>query len=284
MLAPKELVVEENSAPTTAFVTCIALPDELIFVDTGVFVDVVKEFRVKMEKKFNRKTTHLLLTHDDWDHIFAMEAFKDVTIVATAAAIEDLEYNLTKGYLKAEGRDKWAAGYKSNANIQKIIKTAKLFLPNKPVKDELRLGPKGSELLFKHVGGHNAGSAIIYLESEKILIAGDNLLECYPPLQRVFVNPINLLKELEKYDIEYIIPGHGKVVDKSYLIKVREYYEQMEAFLKDAKEKNLTIEEVLKHPDLPKYFAQGSSDWSLGSRKNANWLNNLIKGFYKWVS
>ena len=149
MLAPKELEIEENSAPTTAIVTCIALPDELVFVDTGVFVDVVKEFRAKMEKKFNRKTTRLFLTHDDWDHIFAMEAFKDVTIVATAVAIEDLDYNLTKGYLKTDSRDKWAAGYKSNENIQKIIKTAELFLPNKSVRGEFRKGPKVYRRIIK---------------------------------------------------------------------------------------------------------------------------------------
>ena len=111
MLAPKELEIEENSAPTTAIVTCIALPDELVFVDTGVFVDVVKEFRAKMEKKFNRKTTRLFLTHDDWDHIFAMEAFKDVTIVATKAAIEDLDYNLRvhagRAYVTSVSIDKY---------------------------------------------------------------------------------------------------------------------------------------------------------------------------------
>lgn len=281
MQAPKEYEIEENTAPTTANITCIALPDGLIFVDTGVYVGVLKEFRAKMEEKFNRKTTHLLLTHDDWDHIFAMEVFKDVTIVATEPAIEDLEYNLTKGYMNPEGRAKWAAGYKNNESAQNLIKNAELFLPDTLVKDEMRIGPEGSELLFKLVGGHNDGSAIIYLESEKILIAGDNLLECYPPLQHEFDNPIALLKDLETYAIKYIIPGHGKVVDKSYLIEVRKYYEQLEIFLKDSIDKKISLDKVKKHPDLPKYFAQGSPDWSLGSRKNANWLDNLIDGFYK---
>jgi len=50
----------------TATMSCIALPDELYFVDSGAIIDNAVKFRADMEERFDRPTTHLLLTHDHW--------------------------------------------------------------------------------------------------------------------------------------------------------------------------------------------------------------------------
>jgi 3'-phosphoadenosine 5'-phosphosulfate sulfotransferase (PAPS reductase)/FAD synthetase len=41
--------------------SCIALDDELIFVDTGLNTTNAANFRKAMEEKFNRKTSTLML-------------------------------------------------------------------------------------------------------------------------------------------------------------------------------------------------------------------------------
>ncbi|NHJ46630.1 MAG: MBL fold metallo-hydrolase [Asgard group archaeon] len=281
MYAPKEREIEANTAPTTAIITCIALPEELIFIDAGIYVDLAREFRLKMESKFDRKTTHLLLTHSDWDHIFGMEAFEDVTIVASEKSIMKLKHNLKEDYLSKDGRKEWAESYREYKDLQDLIINAKIFLPNKFVKSELLIGPKSHEILFKVIGGHTEGSSIIYSSSEKVLCAGDNLLECYPQLQHEFTNPIPIIEEMERFEVDHYIPGHGKVVTKEYLQKVKQYFIDLELFLKKAISENCTLEDIFLDAKLPVYFAQDTPDWKPASRKGSNWLPYIIEGWFE---
>lgn len=281
MYAPKELELKSNTAPTTTPIVCIALPDELVFVDTGIYIDILRDFRKKMEEKFSRKTSHLLLTHTDWDHIFAMEVFEDVTIVTSEKSFESLKYNLEEDYLSKEGRKEWAKNrYSDNKSMQDLILKAKIFLPNKSIKDELFIGPKNHELLFKVIGGHTSGSSIIHSLAEKTLCAGDNLIECYPQLQHEFSNPIPIYDQLEKFDAIYYIPGHGKVVSKDYVQKVKNYFIDLENFLKESISRNLSLSKILKHNQLPAYFAQESPGWQSSCRPRDNWLKFMIEDWY----
>ncbi|NHK31096.1 MAG: MBL fold metallo-hydrolase [Asgard group archaeon] len=285
MYAPKELELKSNTAPTTAPIVCIALPEELVFVDTGIYVDILREFREKMEEKFSRKTSHLLLTHTDWDHIFAMEVFEDITIVASKKSIESLKYSLEEDYLSEEGRKKWVKNrYPNNEAMRNLILNSKIFLPNKSVKDELFIGPKNNALLYKVIGGHTPGSSIIYSLTEKTLCAGDNLLECYPQLQHEFNNPIPIFEQLEKFDANHYIPGHGKIVSKDYVQKLKKYFIDLEQFLKDSISKKYSITKVLKHPKLPIYTAQDSHNWQPSCRPGDNWLKLMIEDWYEEIS
>jgi glyoxylase-like metal-dependent hydrolase (beta-lactamase superfamily II) len=164
--------------------------------------------------------------------------------------------------------------------MRDLIINAKLFLPNKSVKYELIIGPKNHELLFKVIGGHTPGSSIIYSEAEKTLCAGDNLLECYPQLQHEFNNPIPIFNVLEKFDAEHYIPGHGKVVTKDYVQKIKKYFMDLEKFLKDSISKKYSIDKVLKHPQLPAYFAQDSIGWKPSCRPKDNWLDYMVMDWY----
>jgi glyoxylase-like metal-dependent hydrolase (beta-lactamase superfamily II) len=51
-----------------ANITCIALDDGLLFVDTGLSTEVAARYRSAMEKRFEKKTTALLLTHAHQEH------------------------------------------------------------------------------------------------------------------------------------------------------------------------------------------------------------------------
>ena len=66
------VVMAEN--PNGSNLTCIALDDGLVFVDTGLVTDIAADFRTAMEQRFKRPTKYLSLTHGHIDHIFAMAA------------------------------------------------------------------------------------------------------------------------------------------------------------------------------------------------------------------
>ena len=72
---------------------------------------------------------------------------------------------------------------------------------------------------------------------------------------------INCLQNWEQLDVEKFICGHGKIVGKDHATKVRMFFENLRDFLTHARKENLTVNEVLKHPELPTYFEEDPEEW-----------------------
>ncbi|MCE7746515.1 MAG: MBL fold metallo-hydrolase [Candidatus Heimdallarchaeota archaeon] len=272
-----------NNAAQTIVMSCLALPDKLVFVDCGVYLDVAEKFRKDMEKKFQRKTSHLILTHTHWDHILAMKVFKDVDIVVSKKGLASLKKDL-KGYLSPEELLEYAGQYAAEDTVlANDIRNADLFLPNIAAKDEFRINSGEHEILFKVIGNHTAGSAFVYYPQEKTLCAGDNLLECYPQLLDSNWKTMDLLQSWEEMDIEHVIPGHGKPVTKEYITNIQSYYNKLITFLKEQIKQDVSFKKALNNPELPEYFGTTQSDWYYACRPTANWLTVSIEGWYKFL-
>ena len=266
----------------TVTMTCIALPDELIFVDCGVFPKVASQFRSDMEKRFQQNTSHLLLTHTHWDHIFAMEAFEDVTVVASKVGIQYLKRNL-KGAFSKEKREKMAeTRFSDDREIADCIKNARLFLPHVGVKEELVIGSE-KQIIFRVIEGHSKDSACVNVPAEQILCTGDNLLTCYAQLPGKPGKTLEIFNYWGTLDINRVIPGHGPVVGKEYIGKTRTYFEELISALEALKAQNLPVKDVLYHPSLPPYFGKNQPEWIEGGRYHTKWLERNIKFWYKWV-
>ncbi|NHJ32190.1 MAG: MBL fold metallo-hydrolase [Asgard group archaeon] len=227
---------------------CIALENELFFVDTGLNTSRAIEFRKAMEAKFNRKASTLILTHGHIDHILAMDAYSDLQVIGAEIGKERFEglakLELTEEVI--ENMSKYFAGFRESA------KDAKPFLPTQWVKAKAVIGDN-QEIVFQTVGGHSNCSSSIEYVPDGIIITGDLMqVDVYP----YFGEPdndlekwISALKIWEDGNYKAVLPGHGKAVDVSYLSKVRAFFEQILATTKELKKKNLPVEEVLKHPD-----------------------------------
>lgn len=271
--------------PRTTRMTCFALPTELIFVDCGIFVEVASKFRTDMEERFQKPTSHLLLTHTHWDHCFALSAFEDVKIISSQKGIANLRRGLQTYYRKEARAERAESKYADDAEIREALKSAKLFLPSHGVKDTMIIGtPKGHEILFEVTGGHSADSAFVYSAKERTLCTGDNLLTCYA---QIVGNGKKMMKVYERWRamerLRHIIPGHGEVVRKQYLTKVQNYFEELIVALKELKKQEIPLKQVLNDPSLPEYFGKHQSTWVEGSKYHSGWLNAAIKHFYKNV-
>ncbi len=267
----------EAEPVTTSTMTCIALSDELVFVDCGLSSRFAAKFRKDMEEKFQRRTSHLLLTHLHRDHYWAMGAFKDVNVVASR---REMPY-LKRALKNIESRKKqWAGRYIGNKPIAKAIMGANLFLPNKCVKEMLAFG-SDEGVVFRITGGHSAGSAYGYSFSERVLCTGDNLLTCYAQLFGDGEKMLETYRHWETLNIEHVVPGHGEVVSKEYITKVRSFFEELISTLKELVDKQLDLKSILKHPKLPLYFGRNHASWMEGSRYHTGWLNNSIIYWYK---
>ena len=173
---PAELETTEVTAsvvmarhPHGANITCIALDDGLVFVDTGLSTENAARFRAMMEAQFKRDTKALILTHAHLDHIFGMGAFSDVEVIAAASAKPMFEKQLAMKF----DEEKTAVYTNVFPTFGDVIGSAEPFMPTVWVDEEFVLGRPGQQIVFKNTGGHTTGSSYVYFESEGVLVTGD---------------------------------------------------------------------------------------------------------------
>jgi len=244
----KSIVLAQNEFGSNSI--CISLENELVFVDAGMNGAIASTFRRSMEEKFGKKSSALILTHGHIDHFFGMGAFSDLEVIAPANSKSRIER-----FVNAEFTDEIVANFELYfPTFTEAAKVAKLFMPTLWYNDKLEFG-SNKELLIKIVGGHTNCSSSIYLQSEKILIAGDLLQVGTSPWfgepDNDLVKWIQNLKIWEEMALDAYLPGHGKSVDVAYLTKVRVFFEQLLAAVTKLKAEGLTVEEVIEHNSLP---------------------------------
>ncbi len=226
-------------------VACVALEDELIFIDTGLNTIVAKEFRKTMEKKYNKKASTLILTHGHIDHFLGLGAFSDCKVVAASFGKPRFER-----FVAQEVPESFLDGMSSVfPSIKVEYAISELSMPNMWVKERKTCGKK-QELTFQVIGGHSECSSSIFYSPDRVLFVGDLIqADVYP----YFGEPdtdmnkwINALKDWEEQDIQFILPGHGGVLTRNYVSKVRIYLENLIKTLSEFKSEGISEEELVK--------------------------------------
>jgi glyoxylase-like metal-dependent hydrolase (beta-lactamase superfamily II) len=226
---------------------CINLGSELIFIDACMTPKAAEDFLRAMKQKFNQDKVRVILTHAHMDHFAGLPSFEEYPIIVSANFIESLKSNFQRYQW---GKDK---------------REAYLAIELETFSDELVIESENNTLVLRHSGGHSAESIYVYFPNEKVLFAGDNLLSNMPQFF-VFEDTdlarwIACLREWEKLDIEAVVVGHGDIVNKDHVTKVRVYFEELLTVLNKSLELELPIETVLTLPDLPMYFEDDPEDW-----------------------
>jgi glyoxylase-like metal-dependent hydrolase (beta-lactamase superfamily II) len=250
------VVMAQN--PSGSNITCIALADGLVFVDTGISSEAAAAFRKQMEKRFDRPTRYLMLTHAHLDHIFAMGAFADVEVVAAAA-----ERPLFEHQLALEWDDNSIQGYNNIfPTFAEAQKTARPFLPTIWVESIQVFGSPESNVVFAATGGHTAGSSYVSFPSESVLVTGDLVqVDKYPYFGDESTDIeawIDTLKSWYATNPARVCPGHGRVVDRNYLRLELEYFEHLVTALRALKDDGVSMEEAVIHPSLPAGYWEDS--------------------------
>jgi glyoxylase-like metal-dependent hydrolase (beta-lactamase superfamily II) len=243
------VVMAEN--PNGSNLTCIALDDGLVFIDTGLVTSIAADFRKAMEQRFERPTTHLFLTHGHIDHIFAMDAFSDVEVVAASS-----EKELFENQIASEWDDENTGVYQGIfPSFADAVATAKPFLPTVWVDDEQIFGTGDSRVVFATTGGHTTGSSYVWFPSEGVLVGGDLVQVDKFPYFGDQTNDlsswITALKSWYEMEPTAICPGHGRAVDKDYLRLEWEYFEALITALGKLKAEGVPVEKAVVDPSLP---------------------------------
>ncbi len=283
-------IVVANTSNIGSNIVCINTDEGLVFIDTGLIVEKVKKFRQVMEKKFNKKTIYLVLTHAHQDHIFGMKSFFDVPIIASQACKEKIKERLTTDFTGdgirkileyySEFKDYFVNMGISEDEIAEVVKPTDISvqIPQKGFKKELTIGNEEKKIIITLTGGHSLDSATIYIPSEKVLITGDEFYHSQVPLfagmPENHQNWLKAIKSWEKLDVKTVIPGHGSPIEFEYVVNARKFIEKTFKTLKELKEKSIEVDEAVKDERLKDYY--GKSNW-----KDPSWWKESLKALYK---
>ena len=179
-----------------------------------------------MEERFQKPTTHLFLTHDHYHCAYGMTAFEDVNVVSSSVCQSYFRKNFKKG-VSDRWKERILSGFPDDEMLKCSLIENDLFIPHTGVPNlsERAFGKK-NQVVFRSCRGHSAASGYIYVPNEKVLFAGGNLNSCYAQMI-VPLATVEVYRTWERLDIDFVVPGHGPTVNKSYVSRIREYFEQL---------------------------------------------------------
>jgi cyclase len=225
------------------------LEDGLIMIDAGMRPDVARILRNQLEMEFGRRVRYFCLTHYHADHSFSTRAFKDTTILASAALVDNLKNSpdWTPENLAAMKKRETIGG--------EWVDEVEFILPSLLFQERLDILDRETCVEFHHSGGHTSCSVYAFFPQEKVLFAGDLIFAGrFPYAGDPTSDPEHWIKALQgwsKFDIDVVIPGHGALGSRQLIA------EQL-AFLEALKENTLTAISSGKTPqdiEIPAPFS-----------------------------
>jgi len=169
--------------------------DRAIVYDTFTSTKQAQWVRDYLENKGIKHFT-VVLSHWHLDHIGGLAVYKDSNILATALARE----TMAKDKEKIEAGSLWGP-----PGINPLV------LPNITYHNRLDLYLDDLKLELHNINVHSADTNVIYIPSEKILLAGDMLEDSLTYMVEIenLAEHVKNLKQLKSMDIDKIYPNHG---------------------------------------------------------------------------
>lgn len=151
------------------------------------------------------------------------------------------------------------------------LEKASITLPTLLYEKKMDLFVGGHHLELIHFGpGRTGGDTVVYLPELRMLIAGDLVVNKQIPFlgYGYIENWIRVLIEVEKLNIERVVPGHGDVEGKPIVLQTKHYlYTLRNQVLKQIKA-GKTLEETLEavRPIIQNRY----KDWARQDRIDGN--------------
>jgi glyoxylase-like metal-dependent hydrolase (beta-lactamase superfamily II) len=212
----------------------------------------------------DRPVKWLVLTHHHPDHHFGAVALRKAG--ARVIAHPDKRVLASEG-----GEDALIADWVRVVGLDAMRGFEFADTPDRPVttSDTLQLG--GRTIVVTHPGaGHSAGDLLVWLPKERVLFAGDVLVEdgVSMVVDGSSSELLRVLHRVDSMDAAVVVPGHGAIPRRpAALVQLtREYLTNLQAEMRAAVEKAVPMRRALAA--LPP--ADSARPVSLSSRRRRN--------------
>ena len=299
-----------TDAPYEGNVEVIEQSDGLVVVDAGGSppsgVHVVEQIKALSPKPVK----YLIYTHFHGDHNLGAGAFlaawPNVVIVSTAATRVDMT-SKPMDYIKSYSADyageiDYAKRQAARTDIPALLRAGwqqmvdvgdsivagyrdmKAYPATQTFTDRFDIADAQTPVEVMYLGKANTdGDAVIWVPGDKVLIAGDIVVNPIPYAAASFPTSwLKVLDRLEAYDFAALVPGHGEVQrDRAYVERVKAALSEVRRQVVPLAKAGVTLDDVYKQTDFKPLVASfaGGDAW-LAQEFNSFFLHSLIKNVY----
>lgn len=229
----------------------------VILIDTGFNDEIGKHIAQAITTLTPEPVTHIINTHHHGDHTLGNSAFPGAQVLSSQKCKELL---LGVGY---EWLDIIQNVLERKFPNTKLVPASVTFANGSSTERMI----DGVKLRFiVPQGSHTPGDMMIFLPDEKILIAGDILVQHMAPSFRDahVKHWIATLDEIAAMDIKIIVPGHGPLMLLKQVPEMRTRMTKLYAAVEAGYKKGLTDAEIRKTLDLTEWRSMVSFEDLMG--------------------
>ena len=217
-----------------------------------------------------KRVSHVVNTHPHGAHYLGNTAFPGARILSSEACRKAV----------AESGHEWI-GIMEEAIGRKLPATKALTADIVYPAGVTGASINGVRLVFwVPAGSHTSGDLIVYLPDDKVLVAGDILVNgVVPTLQDGNVrNWIRTLDEMLSLDAVHFVPGHGPVMTRADVVQLRDSLARFYEGVRAAYKKGLSEEDTRRSLDLSAWEKLERSH-VIGRNVNRAWLEAEAEAF-----
>lgn len=227
--------------------TTVIIGDKgVVLVDPGGTDEIGRYVKQLVKKITPKPVTHVINTHSHGDHYLGNIAFPEATIISSEKCRD----------LVIQTGDMWLRMMENMVgrpfpNTKPV--TASVVYP---ARSRTPTTLNGVDLvIWVPDGSHTLGDLMVYLPEEKVLIAGDILVNGIVPTMQdgVVKNWIKVLKEIQQADVNIYIPGHGALMKRDQVKAQHDAIDRFYAGVREGYLAELSESEIRKKLDLSEW-------------------------------
>jgi cyclase len=241
-----------------------------VVIDTQSDLAHARQMIEMFSKVWSAMPKHVVITHEDADHIYGNQLFEGAEIIAhrsvpermkLVANPEEIQHLLhgvanvtTRTALQAVHPGVVAAGLQllEDYNFDGV----ELVLPTTLFDTRYELNLDGTEVHLIYVGPcHQVGDIIVHVPKERVVFAGDLIFRQCTPMGWVgsYEKWFQALDLIVKLNPEVIVPGHGPLCGIEGVIEMKAYLQYVREESKKCFDAELTSLDAAKRIEFGPY-------------------------------
>ncbi|MDD5339507.1 MAG: MBL fold metallo-hydrolase [Dehalococcoidales bacterium] len=223
--------------------SCVVTKEGVVIIDTPMVPAYAKQHAAEVGK-FG-EVRYVINTEPHGDHISgdcyfggALVTHEGTRDAILASKVEDFKVMLQR----------------TTPDIE-VDKDFKYRPPDITLNDRMTLYLGDHTFHLMHMPGHTPFQVVVYVPEERTIFTSDNVTRVIPFFHQCVPDAwLKTLKQLEKLDVDYVVPGHGDVGDKNCIKEMQNTVNTWLNTIKDAIAKGMTKEEAQNTITMEKEF------------------------------
>lgn len=229
-------------------VCSVDMGDSIVIIEAGPTYVFAKELNDLINKKYNKKISHVIVTnfHDDRYTGASFYKEKNIPIIAHKTIVKELKENPNKfnRIPRVTSKEEYS---KSKVVDADIFTNDKYVIKGKNLNIEILKLSKGS---------NSVSDIAVFVPSENFIFTGNIVFNGRMIKYAKYSNIdewIKSLENLEKMNVKYVMGGHGKEFDKNSYKPTLEYLRVLKQSVTKAYDDEVDVEDVYNHVDDKKF-------------------------------